>query len=266
MNGPSLLGDISPNRYFLIGASVLGLLFRVIIPSDGSAVDYLISLLKWQFQTLVPVVLIVMVSKSLSKTRGFVNRNSVTHLFVSGLIGALLFSPLATAVDVFLLADSDGQTFLKEWLDEVTAITIPISVGWLALNLPFIAGYQLLKSDDQAAGNEQAPLLEAHFLSLVAPQVRAPVVLLQSQLHYLEVVTEKGKDLILYNLTDAIAELPDGVGFQPHRSYWASRRHIKSMRRNGRQATLTMINDVEVPVSRRLLKTVKSEIEGSPIE
>ncbi|WP_298857876.1 LytTR family DNA-binding domain-containing protein [uncultured Sulfitobacter sp.] len=87
------------------------------------------------------------------------------------------------------------------------------------------------------------------FLRRLPIEFRGPLVRIEAQDHYLNVVTAKGQTLILMRLGDAIAEL-EGRGLQVHRSHWIATDAVtKSRRENGRDV-LVMADAAQVPVSR----------------
>ena len=91
--------------------------------------------------------------------------------------------------------------------------------------------------------------------------IRGQLLYLKAELHYLLVVTDKGKALLLYNLKDAIDELSGVVGMQVHRSWWVAADAVQSMQRNGRQGELALKGGQVVPVSRNRVKAVASWLE-----
>ena len=84
--------------------------------------------------------------------------------------------------------------------------------------------------------------------------------MLKAELHYLEVITDKGKALILYNLKDAMSELDHLDGFQPHRSFWVSAKHVERFEPKGRQGVLHLEGGLKVPVSRRRMNDIRETI------
>lgn len=87
------------------------------------------------------------------------------------------------------------------------------------------------------------------FLRRLPIEVRAPLVRIEAQDHYLNVVTVRGKTMILMRLGDAIAEL-SGQGLQVHRSHWVAQQAITQHRREGARDVLVMSDGADVPVSR----------------
>lgn len=268
MNGQFEIGAITPFRYFFGIAIVLGLLFAMVAPESGHEWDGLRRLFQWQLQSLGPVILLVMSHLLLHRLPGFDGLNSWLKLVCSGLIGAVLFSPLALSLDVWFEETSimQGQ-WLSAMQEELIEVTPPVVIAWLAINAPWLLGFRLVKHNTPDAASE--PIAEAVsreaetgltdaplFYRLLPEAVRAELIYLKAELHYLKVVTVKGKALILYNLKDAIRELPSNHGFQSHRSYWVAKHFIRDVQKNGRQGQLTLKNGHTVPVSRRNMEKV----------
>ncbi|WP_162171776.1 LytTR family DNA-binding domain-containing protein [Sulfitobacter donghicola] len=79
--------------------------------------------------------------------------------------------------------------------------------------------------------------------------VRGPLVRIEAQDHYLNVVTSRGNALILMRLGDAMEEL-SGKGIQVHRSHWIALDAVAKHRREKGRDILMMQDGAEVPVSR----------------
>ncbi len=294
MNGPFDIGDVSPRRYFAIVAIVLGLLFAFVAGDDDSGAELLESLVLWQLQSIAPMLLLLASHMAWSWLPLFDRQGPWLQLLISGLSGALLFSPLAALLD-YHLEDSQAAFGVAVIVNEAVSIAPPITLAWIAINAPFVLGLRLTntgrsavqpsadapgvgRAGDQRAADANRPPDEAEdygdgaalqpqpprpdysqlpFMRLVAPSLRGRVIYLQAELHYLAVVTEFGRSLILYNLRDAVDELAGTErGLLTHRSFWVAMRSIRSFRRRGRQGVLQMENDDEVPVSRRRISAL----------
>lgn len=88
-------------------------------------------------------------------------------------------------------------------------------------------------------------------------QKRGKLLYLSMQDHYVDVVTDKGSELVLLRLGDAIAEIPEGMGLQIHRSHWVALDAVQAARRDGSKMILTMVDGTELPVSRSYAKAVR---------
>lgn len=279
MNGQFNIG-INPTPYFFSVAIVLGVLFAMIKDDDGSL---LLALVQWQLQVLIPISLLIISHTGLNRViRATVN--PWLMLSVSGLIGATLFIPFALFLDLCFGSEAfaafDGairfddiayltQALGQEWLGAAP----PVIVSWVALNAPWILGYRIEKPIDGALNvppvNACLPYEkkslehsqgQAAFLSLLPAEKRGKIYYLKAELHYVQVVTDKGSTLILYNLRDAIQELPVSLGLCVHRSYWVALNAVDVFIRHGRQGELKMLNGECVPVSRSKLTLVAKAV------
>lgn len=98
----------------------------------------------------------------------------------------------------------------------------------------------------------------ARFPARLPPKLRgATIRAVQSEDHYLRVHTDRGSDLILMRLTDALVELEGLEGAQTHRSWWVAREAVRDVRRRDGRATLILDGGLEAPVSRRYARALR---------
>jgi hypothetical protein len=98
----------------------------------------------------------------------------------------------------------------------------------------------------------------ARFLDRLPPKLRgATIRAVESEDHYLRIHTDRGSDLILMRLSDALSELEGLEGAQTHRSWWVARAAVRDVSRGEGRATLTLDDGVEAPVSRRYAKALR---------
>ena len=254
MNGQFDIGEITPLRYFAALAVLAGLLFGFIADGGSNGSPFLLQLLQWQLQTCIPIVLLVGSQLLLARWRMFDRLNPWAQLAISGATGAVLFTPIAVAIDVLLLGDVASDGLAAELLDEFAGVAPPVIIFWFAVNAPWILGFRLQRgTDDASIQGEPVPTradLPA-FMTLLDEERQGTLLYLEAELHYLAVVTTAGRSLLLYNLRDAIAELEDMPGRQTHRAYWVASGAVAGFRRVGRQGVVQVSNGDEVPVSRR---------------
>ena len=259
MNGQFEIGDIKPTQYFFSIAVALGLLFAMTAgDTDESAI---LVFLRWQLQTVVPMALLIVTHRVLLQNLSFRALSPWLTLLISGLLGASLFAPVALLADTILESQVPSEVYMAELLEEWVNVTPPITVCWLLLNLPWVLGYRLQKasnldSQPKSITADTQPLKQPAFMALLPAEKLGEILYLKSELHYLQVVTDKGSSLILYNIRDAISQIPLDSGLTVHRSYWVAYDAIDKLVRNGRQGKLSLKNGESVPVSRNNLKRV----------
>ena len=273
MNGQTThtfdFGQLSPVRYFVLVAVVLGLLFAMI----GGAEDrsLLLVMLHWQLQTLIPIALLIGAHMALSHSLVFDRLGPWLQLLISGVIGVLIFAPLALWIDWTVGGENTGTKSVGwQLLDELSGMGPPVVLSWLAMNAPWVMGYRVVLSEQDSAADEVSDqvsqpgtdhqMMDAdqatQLQTLIPAAIRAPIMYLKSELHYLHVQISKGSALVLYNLKDAVAEMPAKEGVQPHRSYWVSWSFVTHGQRQGRQGVLKLSDGTTVPVSRQQLSAV----------
>jgi len=87
-------------------------------------------------------------------------------------------------------------------------------------------------------------------LSLLPAAVRAPIIALKAEDHYVRIYTERGNALVLMRFADALAHVEQMRGLRIHRSYWASEASITKLVRNGRRSELHLAGGLVLPISR----------------
>lgn len=269
------LEAIHTRRYFLGITLFLALLFSVLSPQGSADGAFVVRFLQWLLQVGVPLALLIGTHLLLSRWTAFDRLGPWLKLTVSGVIGAVAFSPLALALDFAfgiedLSALQDPALMGAMLADELSGVLPPVVLVWLGLNAPRVLGLDFSRATQAAAmegegGADGAALAvdepaEDGFLARLPASIGRDIVYLMAELHYVRVVTTRGRSLVLYNLRDAIAELPDGAGMQTHRSYWVAFAHVvRRVDRDGRILCL-MDDGTEVPVSRRETARVRAEL------
>ena len=255
MNGQINLGTISVRRYFGSIAVVTGLLFALISDFPADVGQAALHLLQWQAQTIIPIVILYLVQSLLTRLAAFESLNPWVQLTLTAIAASTLFVPVLLGIDVMFKNDNERFT-LTELADEYFAVMPSVIVCWLAINAPWVIGYRLVRDEPLQTKKSQLDF-EPEFYSLLSSQMRSDLIYMVAELHYISVITTSGKSMILYNLRDAIAELPASSGLQTHRSYWVALKHIQNFKRSGRQGTLFVSNGDTIPVSRRNLSHVE---------
>lgn len=268
MNGQFEMGDLSPPKLFIGISAVLGLILALIIDPPHSFIAHLIH---WQIQTTGAVVFIILTHIVLFKLINYQQLNPWLRVAFSGLIGAIIFSPIATMSDVILGGEVLERGFQGELLNEIVSVIPPMVVAWIAMNSPWLMGYRIGRSTDVDAHNvanendqdEHAIQDEPSFLSLTKIDSANEILYIKSELHYINVVTNESKHLILFSLKEAKAQL-DSVGtegIQCHRGYWVSKNAVDTIKRTGREAEFVLKNGDIIPISRANVSKCMSMIE-----
>ena len=112
----------------------------------------------------------------------------------------------------------------------------------------------LLSGDRQPAVPAQ---VQPAILRRLAPAKRGELIRLSVQDHYVDVVTDKGRDLVLMRLTDAIRETLPEAGLRVHRSHWVAFHGVVGCVRAKGRLFLRTRDGARVPVSRSFVHEVR---------
>jgi DNA-binding LytR/AlgR family response regulator len=154
------------------------------------------------------------------------------------------------AITGWLFDDDRSVTLarLPDFLGPVLVVTGTVS----ALNV-FLARTPV-QTHAAAAGDRPPRFPERLPFKLRGAAIRA----VQSEDHYLRIHTDRGSDLILMRLSDALTELEGLEGAQTHRSWWVAKEAVRGVSRGDGRATLTLEGGLEAPVSRRYAKALRA--------
>lgn len=138
-----------------------------------------------------------------------------------------------------------GLSHLPQMIWQVMLITAAMTAVGMAL--------------DRKIAVTEAGDAPPRFLDRLPPRLRgAAIQAVQAEDHYLRIHTDRGSDLILMRLSDAVAELQGLEGAQTHRSWWVARDAVRDVRRGDGRATLTLDGGLAVPVSRRHARVLRA--------
>ena len=109
------------------------------------------------------------------------------------------------------------------------------------------------RSVDQTEAAPSAPVL----LDRLPVDKRGTLVAISVEDHYVRIRTERGEEMVLMRLGDAIRESAPVAGLQVHRSHWVARDQVTAARREGDRAILTMAHGPDIPASRRYVPALR---------
>ncbi len=163
----------------------------------------------------------------------------------------LAVSACIILIQIYIVKDPVPVGFLHLLFGNVFVISMAIT-AIIALIEQNISG-QGQTGPDQ--GDSRA---EAAFLERLPIKYRgAALYAVSSEDHYLRIHTDRGEELILMRLADAMRELSAAKGMQTHRSWWVAKAGIAEARREDGKVRLVLKSGTEVPVSRSFAKAVR---------
>jgi hypothetical protein len=168
------------------------------------------------------------------------------HPALWAVAGALLASLPSTAISLLLHA-ALGHPVAPVW-QELTGIYLSVATMIALISIPMTLIY-VRHARDEADRPPHVPG-GSPFLKRIPARLGTELLSIMTEDHYLRVTTDRGSDLVLYRLSDAVAELDASLGLQVHRSHWVARRAVERVERDGHRIRLVLKTGERIPVSR----------------
>jgi len=166
------------------------------------------------------------------------------------LMAALLAAPmsvLCALVDTTLWPRAAYYMSPADWYLQVTFVSVPLNLllFWLhrALQTPPEPPVPTVPVDSRR-------VLTGDLRDRLPARLGDRIVCLQMEDHYVRVHTDRGSELVLTPLKEALAALSGVEGLQTHRSWWVARDAVQEVVRSGRNVRLRLVNGLETPVAR----------------
>jgi DNA-binding LytR/AlgR family response regulator len=180
------------------------------------------------------------------------------RLIVGALLTSLPVTIVVLLVNGIARRHMDVSEALGIWLD-ATLVTLAVVLALVSLRAASAgaAGAIAAESGPAPAPPAAAPQQPAILERVPLPQ-RGRLLALIVEDHYVDIVTDRGKALVLMRLADAMRETGDVPGLQIHRSHWVARDAVVQVRRSEGKLLLELSNGLCLPVSRGFLPAVKA--------
>ncbi|PST19349.1 DNA-binding protein [Rhizobium sp. JAB6] len=101
------------------------------------------------------------------------------------------------------------------------------------------------------------PTPQPPILLRLKPENRGTLVRLTVRDHYTEVVTTRGRELILLRFSDALMEIGNIEGIRLHRSHWVAVDQVAGLKRGNGKLFVVARDGTEMPVSRSYTDAVR---------
>jgi hypothetical protein len=260
---------VSVEQYFFFSSLTLIVLFAWMEPAGSAGVGFGKGLVFWTTQISILIPLLICIQQLASHHVTLKTPQTPwIQTALSGVVAALLFVPIAYFLDlVFAIPEDEASNgILHGLLDEASGVVVPVTVTWLALNAPWILQLDFSKRytepatpeiDEHGAKTSSEMRQPTRFLQELRNRTSGDLISISSELHYVRVVTTETEVMFLYNLKDALEQLPSDAGVQIHRSHWVSREHVKDLTKKNGSWECTLSNGKRLPISRRKYSEIK---------
>jgi hypothetical protein len=285
VNSPRRLVD-----YFLPLTGGLALLFAVLQPPTTQPLPFWQAWLHWWLHVSLGLALAVAAATALGRHRGAASMPLPVFLLTSGALGVVAFAPLALALESWLpqAAEADAPDRLDRWeaaggawavLAEGLQLAPSYLASWFLLNAgPVLAGraapaYASALADEPATasaapatgvpvettGEPAGDRVRASPLDRLPPAIGRDLVSISADLHYLHVVTTRGRATLLGSLSHVEADLADH-GVRLHRAHWVALAQVRRLVKSERGWRCELRDGRRLPVSRRRVGDVRARL------
>jgi hypothetical protein len=230
-----------PQLWVLLGA--VGLLMGMVGPFGTFEMPLLPRLAYWLTVVISTTAICIVVERIVVR----LVPDTMPGIAASAIGGALGGIPIAIGVRIFnLLVFGNGD-------DEMTLLAL------LAYSVPIAA---LVTTSSHLIVHAGAPVLspppeQPALLDRLPPPQRGKLLHIAVSDHYVDVLTDKGKALVLMRFSDAIRQAAPVPGIQVHRSHWVALDAVRRLSRRGGKPVLELETGALVPVSRSYLADVR---------
>lgn len=268
MTSSHLLKQLDPRSswsgFLLVAGLATAIALAALTPSASEGLSAAMNLAYWLTHVFLALGVLVAVQAGLQRLERLDRVSPWLIVILAGMIGAVLFTPIAFGLDeVFpTVADDDDlmpETILDGLVSEFGNLVLPLSLIWTGFNAT-----RLLQIDDgqppagATAVNE--PELD-EFWARIPAHLGRDLVAVSSELHYLRVYTSEGDTLILHAFGRALDHLSGIAGMRIHRSHWIALDHVRSVQRKGEKVVCQLDNGIELPVSRPYRAELRSRLQ-----
>jgi hypothetical protein len=279
---------LSLARTTLLAAFVLTAFFTAVEPAVTAGLPPWTAAGYWLLHIGAGLLAALAAAAALARTRWATRRAAWVVVLVSGLLGALLFAPLAVALEgLFDLPEAGGAEDVLDRLEARGGFAV-LAAEFLQVAPEFVGAWALLNASpllrlaqagngavadldtggepaaqrDVAAAASVAPpstLPSATLLARLPPAIGSDVVLVTADLHYLQVETTRGRATLLGSLAQVDADLGD-AGLRIHRSHWVALRHVRRIWKSASGWQCEMRNGQRLPISRRRVAATQAAL------
>ncbi len=242
--------------FLAVAGIFLALVFTTLNPEPSQGLPVLPRFVFWLAHILIFLVLLHVVQIGLQRMPAFTRLHAWAQVFLSGVAGAVLFTPVALMLEhlfgVDAALDDTAEPIAFALAAEFGALLPGSVLVWFSLNAT-----RLLRLPEPAASDRSAPPDPMEdFWSKVPGPLGRDLVALTAELHYLRVRTTRGDALILYPFGRAVEELGDR-GYRIHRSHWIASGHLDCVERDGDRYFCRTDTALRLPLSRSYRRAIR---------
>jgi len=192
-------------------------------------------------------------------------RRHITSMFARMMIGSIVAAlPIGFGITLIDLAFfgtiSTVAGSLRQSLGSIPLCALFCILSYMTMHRQIAiaaVGTDLAETKTASAAGIRPQTPQPPILSRLKPENRGALIRLTVRDHYTEVVTTRGRELVLLRFGDALMEIGNTEGIRLHRSHWIAADHIASLKRDNGKLFIVARDGVEMPVSRSYAEDVR---------
>jgi hypothetical protein len=172
-------------------------------------------------------------------------------------LGCILVTFLLTPPLAVVVWAASNLTYDLDWNPfRIVTSSPPVAMISFAMTIiTYLADRRPVETHVGPAGSPPPRFLDRLPMKLKGAELYA----VEAEDHYLRLHTDRGSDLILMRLSDAVGELDGIEGAQTHRSWWVAKHAVVEVSRGDGRATFVLRNGARAPVSRSYARALRAE-------
>lgn len=184
--------------------------------------------------------------------------SSMISLFLISFVMGGLSASILRPMSLMIFGSTLSAVFVAIWLDRSIRWFVVLPDGYSpATQFPYALflcyGCSLLAHfafERTSTSQVQAPVIENPLLKSLRLDVRGEPQYLTMQDHYVEVTTQKGRQLVHMTMRDAVNALREYEGVQIHRSHWVNPKFARKVEQSNGKTHVIMNDGSIFPISR----------------
>lgn len=192
--------------------------------------------------------------------------NAALTRTLSSPLARMMTGAIVAALPIGVLITLANHVFLGQSVDiasmgEDAQAALPLCLIFCFLSCLTTRAANTTNSTEETETETMPPSLAKErptILTRLEPERRGALLRLSVQDHYTEVVTTRGRQLVLMRFADAMKEVGDTQGLQVHRSHWVADADVVSLRRQAGRLHIVTKDGTEIPVSRSYSAAVQA--------
>ncbi len=239
----------------IFGSLALGLIFALLGVYNTNEVPFGWRFFHWSSTMVVGNCSILIIGPWVLK-KSLAKSHPALQIFI---VAALISVPVTLTLAA-LHGGFSPLWHLASWFYNYLSVIV-ISLILVTIEYFVLKSFGIIGSHKDMAAQETVSPIHKFLDRLPITYRAATLYAVSSEDHYLRIHTDRGEELILMRLSDALRELEAANGLQTHRSWWVAQEGVADVMRSNGKMSLQLKSGAIAPVSRSFSAATKDMFE-----